>query len=370
MHNTIQPATPWQAHRFHLLDGLRGVAALLVAAIHAPSHLRDVFFFPHAFMAVDFFFCLSGFVVSFSYETRLMSFLNLRDFARVRAIRLYPIAALGTLIGVATLAVDRSFFGSHVFLGVVAPLSILLSIAILPFPHGRLFPLDPPMWTLFMELLANLVYACMVRRNMAANPFLACISIASGCALLVQALHYGTMDRGVGATDLLTGLARVGFSFFCGVLLQRLHKRSRSTGVRGAMALPASIALTAIFLAILTIDLPFATTVLAQIFAVVLLFPLIVSLGARIHVVGRTAQLCSLLGTISYPLYIVHFPIFVFFAKVQASSAHRAAALMFVLMAILIVLAWAIAKFYDEPVRTALARRLRKFVEPAPVPLV
>ena len=69
-----------ERHRFHLLDALRGLAAMLVVTFHTPAQLKYFLNFPNSFLAVDFFFCLSGFVIAFSYEDRLKQSLSLRNF--------------------------------------------------------------------------------------------------------------------------------------------------------------------------------------------------------------------------------------------------------------------------------------------------
>src|ERR1700761_290962 len=84
---------------FAVLDGMRGIAALIVLILHtAQTHRSGL---PQAALAVDFFFILSGFVVAYAYEARLQSTLSLASFARVRLIRLYPLIFLGVSMGVA-----------------------------------------------------------------------------------------------------------------------------------------------------------------------------------------------------------------------------------------------------------------------------
>ena len=60
-------------HRFEALDSWRGICALMVALLHfeAFSHLKDLPFFNDAYLFVDFFFVLSGFVIAANYRQRL-----------------------------------------------------------------------------------------------------------------------------------------------------------------------------------------------------------------------------------------------------------------------------------------------------------
>ena len=97
---------------YDLLDGLRGVAALLVVVYHvfegfSFAELTNgagdglIRTFNHGYLAVDFFFMLSGFVISYAYDDRFRS-MSLGSFFKRRLIRLHPMLLIGVLIGVAT----------------------------------------------------------------------------------------------------------------------------------------------------------------------------------------------------------------------------------------------------------------------------
>lgn len=96
---------------YELLDGLRGVAALLVVWYHlfeafatSPVDQR----FNHGYLAVDFFFLLSGFVIGYAYDERWGRGLRMRDFIKRRLIRLHPMVVLGALLGAAAFFVQGS----------------------------------------------------------------------------------------------------------------------------------------------------------------------------------------------------------------------------------------------------------------------
>ncbi|MGZ9096680.1 MAG: acyltransferase family protein [Micavibrio sp.] len=80
-------------HRFVVLDSWRGICACLVALFHfvANSHIYDVAFFRGAWLFVDFFFVLSGFVIFANYEEKLKSGFGLGRFLLLRFGRLYPL---------------------------------------------------------------------------------------------------------------------------------------------------------------------------------------------------------------------------------------------------------------------------------------
>ena len=88
---------------YALLDGLRGVAALIVIGYHvfeafaaSPVEQRV----NHGFLAVDFFFILSGFVIGYAYDDRWGTRLTLKDFFRRRLIRLHPMVVPACVLGV------------------------------------------------------------------------------------------------------------------------------------------------------------------------------------------------------------------------------------------------------------------------------
>jgi peptidoglycan/LPS O-acetylase OafA/YrhL len=88
-------ATPERAGgngRIALLDGLRGLCALLIVFFH--FHMVGDGLHNHAYLAVDVYFLLSGFVVASAYEARLKSGAGVGWFFGVRMARLYPLYIL------------------------------------------------------------------------------------------------------------------------------------------------------------------------------------------------------------------------------------------------------------------------------------
>ena len=89
--------------RYEILDALRGVAALMVVAFHMleilgnGDHTRQLL--NHGYLAVDFFFALSGFVIGYAYDDRWGKGMTIWTFFKRRLIRLHPLVILGTLLG-------------------------------------------------------------------------------------------------------------------------------------------------------------------------------------------------------------------------------------------------------------------------------
>src|ERR1700750_2746204 len=97
---------------FEILDGLRGVAALSVGFFHFMEwvYTPDKNFIGHGFLAVDFFFCLSGFVIGYAYDDRIGK-IGLFEFFKSRVIRLHPLVISGSVLGLSAFLFDP--FGGH-----------------------------------------------------------------------------------------------------------------------------------------------------------------------------------------------------------------------------------------------------------------
>lgn len=361
---------------YELLDGLRGVAALLVVWYHlfeafatSPVDQR----FNHGYLAVDFFFLLSGFVIGYAYDERWGRGLRMRDFIKRRLIRLHPMVVLGALLGAAAFFVQGSvrWNGEPVSTGMVLA-ALLCGLLLIPaWPgaghevrgNGEMYPLNGPGWSLFFEYLGNLLYMLLLRRL--PTRWLTLLVALTGAALATFAIGdlsgYGHLGVGwtLAGSNFPGGMLRLLFAFPAGLLLAR---RFRPVRIRGAFWL-CSLSL-AVLLA-----MPYVGSEQNHLFnslydtlSTLLLFPLLLWLGASGHATdAATARICGFLGDISYPLYMVHYPsMYLFYAWVwnhgyTFSEVWPVAAALF---AGNILLAWFVLKIYDEPLRRLLTARL------------
>ena len=206
-----------KAHRFALLDGLRGVAALVVLTFHLVQQ-HDLTALPFAGLAVDFFYLLSGFVVAFAYEQRLQSgAMGLTSFALVRITRLYPLILLGTTVGIALALLATTFKHSVTYQQVA--LSGTLALLLLPsyvFPQWETaYPFNMASWSLTFELFVNAIYGAIVP-NLTSRRLI----VLTACSAIVLA-WVAFMNHGIaGGNDqgnFAYGFGRVMFPFFAGV---------------------------------------------------------------------------------------------------------------------------------------------------------
>ncbi|MDP9038006.1 MAG: acyltransferase [Acidobacteriota bacterium] len=366
------PASLQTKSRYEILDGLRGVAALMVVIFHTFEAYADDNRFKqiinHGYLAVDFFFLLSGFVVAYAYDDR-WGRMTQWEFYKRRLIRLQPMVIVGSIIGAALFyfqsapvfpLVSSTPFAKMLLFMVIG----FTMIPVLPSMDIRgwqeMHPLNGPAWSLFFEYIANILYAVGLRKL--SNKALGVLVLLSG-ALLVHLTVFGSRGDVIGGwavnrEQLHIGFARLLFPFFAGILLMRSGRRIHT---RSAFLL-CSLLLIAIF-SIPRIGGPehLWANGLYESFAIIVLFPIIVAMGAGDTVSGAfSTRLCRFFGAISYPLYITHYPlIYVYTAWVTRDHIPAARGALFggLLLLVAVSVAYASVKLYDEPVREWLRRR-------------
>ena len=173
---------------------------------------------------MDFFFCLSGFVIGYAYENRLLSTMSFVEFAAARIIRLYPLILAGLLLGAGTFIfkaaiLHESPFTSSFLIAVVLGAFLVPSPVKLAEGWTESAPLDPPEWSLFFEFLANFAYAALVARL--TTRVMTVLLFCRAVGVFVQAYIVGGVSGGNSWHDFGEGFARVFFPFLCGVFLVR-----------------------------------------------------------------------------------------------------------------------------------------------------
>jgi peptidoglycan/LPS O-acetylase OafA/YrhL len=329
---------------YEALDGLRGVAALTVAVTHAWL-LLGFQAVPHGYLAVDFFFALSGFVIAHAYEQRLRDGMGLSAFLKARTIRLYPMIVLGVLAGtLTTLATVRPPLP-----GLIATMAVQLFVFPAPFSHGLgfgLWPLDPPSWSLFWEFLVNIAFAFSLTHW--SNRRLVALCLLSAAGLAAIALARNSLELGFTLASLPAGGTRAIFSFTLGLLLYRAHKAEWLPRLRMNLWV-ISAALVGCF------TLPFRG---GFVDLAIVLIGLPALLVAAISANGD-GWFWSWSGRLSYPLYLIHYPLLVTALAIQPASLPLSVRVTWVIGFALAALALAAATLlaYDEPVRRVLNLR-------------
>lgn len=359
---------------YALLDGLRGVAALLVVWYHVfegfqfAGNKPVIDFINHGYLAVDFFFILSGFVVGYAYDNRWGKTLTLGGFFRRRLIRLQPMVCMGALIGAASFLLSgmERWDGTHAtlwltFLAFVCGCLMLPALPGMPREvrgNGEMFPLNGPCWSLFFEYIGNILYALLIRRL--STRLIAVLSFALCCALTWFAVTdqsgYGSIGVGwtVDRTNILGGSLRMLCPFTMGLLLSRIFKPIHYA--RGAFWTSAALLLIIFHIPYIYSDGALSLNGVFEAACIIAVFPLVVWYAAS----GKTTdiastRICRFLGDISFPLYIVHYPLmyafYMWLIKTRQYTLYETWPAALAVVTASIILAWLCLKLYDMPVR-------------------
>jgi peptidoglycan/LPS O-acetylase OafA/YrhL len=377
MNNTTPPNAPAKSH-YTVLDGLRGVASLMVILFHlCEANGNDNRFkqlINHGYLAVDFFFLLSGFVIAYAYDDRWPR-MSQWDFYKRRLIRLQPMVIMGSLIGAALFYLAPGSYFSQIASTPVPKMLLVMLIGFTLLPVGpsldirgwsEMHPLNGPAWSLFFEYIANILYALGLRKL--PNRVLA-VFVLLAAAFLTQWAVFGGRGDLIGGwsivpTQLHIGFARLLYPFFAGILLMRLGKRIR---VPGAFALCSLLLVVAFSLPRFGGTEHLWQNGLYDALCVLVLFPLIVAMGAgELRVDGPSIRIARFFGDLSYPLYITHYPlIYIYTAWIAREKPPLLLCIGWgaVTLVTAITIAYASLKLYDEPVRRWLSKRF--LVRPA-----
>ena len=367
--------------RYEILDGLRGVAAMIVVAFHLfETYSKGPAFqiLNHGYMAVDFFFVLSGFVIGYAYDDRWGKMTTWGFFKR-RLVRLHPMVIMGTLFGALLF-----YFGSCPDFPMVSQtpwwkllLMMLFCFTMLPATMkmdirgwGETNPLNGPTWSLQWEYLANILYATIIRRF--SKTMLAVFLFFAAFLTLNMTMNWDVFHvlstRSYAAytviggwsimpDQLCIGISRLLYPFFAGLMLSRMHWLLKIRA--GFWWCSLIVAALLVMPRIGGTDSAWMNGVYESV-TILLLFPLIVSMGAGSNVSGHTVTVCKFFGEISYPLYITHYPLI--YMQISWARNHPEASIgtiVFVSVSIFllaIAVAFTSLKLYDLPVRGWLKR--------------
>ena len=372
--------------RYEILDGLRGVAAVLVVLFHlleTYSNGQSTQIINHGYLAVDFFFVLSGFVIGYAYDDRWNKMTTWGFFKR-RLVRLQPMVIMGTVVGTCFYLFGQG--DGFPLIGNVAGWKVLLAFVMgcLMIPcgagmdirgWGEMNSFNGPNWSLTWEYVGNILYALVFRRLPKIG--LAILAAAAAFCTLDLCLDwnvFGLLTEGhaghrytvIGGWSLTSeqvyvGLTRLFYPFIIGLLISRIGKFIK---VKNGFWW-CSLILAVLF------SIPCvggADNVLNGVYnatCILILMPLVVMMGAGSQIKGeKSAKVCNFLGEISYPLYITHYPL-MYMQMNWAWSHPDAPAYAHVMVCIgcfllSIGIAYACLKLYDIPVRKWLTEKWLK----------
>jgi peptidoglycan/LPS O-acetylase OafA/YrhL len=341
---------------FEILDGLRGIAALAVVIFHfmewAYTDLSQNFI-GHGFLAVDFFFCLSGFVIGYAYDDRIAK-MGILEFLKSRVIRLHPLVIAGSVLGLLAFLFDP--FGGHPELYSTGKiiLAFLCSVLLIPLPviedRGfNLFSFNAPSWSLFWEYVANIVYAFVLYKI--SRGYLLLLTLVSAAAICWVGYRAGNLLGGWSGPTFWDGAARISYSFLAGLLIYRSNWIIKNKLGFIGIAILLSLAFI----------MPFSKwNWISEPLVVLFYFPLLIALGAGARLTAALKKACIFSGKISYPLYMTHYAVLWMFGNYYTNHKPDTGQLTLIIIIGTIILlgaAYLVTIFYDIPVRRYLTSK-------------
>lgn len=351
----VSPVILKTKQHFEILDGLRGIAALTVVIFHFMEMAYADYsknFIGHGFLAVDFFFCLSGFVIAYAYDDRIEK-MGLSEFFKSRIIRLHPLVIMGSVLGLLSFLFDP--FAAHAAYSTGKIILIFISsLLLIPFPvmeerSFNLFGLNAPAWSLFWEYIANIFYALILYKI--GRHLLLLLTIIAAAALCYVSYQSNSLLGGWGGANIWDGCARISYSFLAGLLIYRSNWIIKSK--LGFIGL--SVLLMLAFL------MPQSKwNWLTEAMIVLFYFPLLVALGAGAVLTEKFKKLCVFAGKISYPLYMTHYVaiwVFLNYYNTYKPDTIQLTLITVIGTTLLVGFAWVIMVIYDIPVRKYLTAK-------------
>lgn len=298
-----KPHTP----RLSQLDGLRGMAALVIMLYHLEMVYHSRGPFVRGYLMVDLFFLLSGFVLAVSTEKKLLAGIGAFEFTWARYKRLFPLVAVGVSVALArALVIDMAPVLTLLWW-------VLLDLAMIPALAGvgPFYRYNGPQWTLFWEMVANFLHALLLKR--VPTKVLPYIAAAFGALLVIAVNKHGSDTMGVGALTAKTWwmpIPRVGFPYVLGVWMGRVWKGGTRTA-----ALPWPLALALPLAAVMTVPYLPLSKAWGDLLYVIPILPISLWFVVMCRPPQALAPAMEWLGNFSLPLYCVHLTILVWLSE-------------------------------------------------------
>lgn len=295
--------------KFTTLDAIRGLAAIFIVIRHSGEFWGGNPFY-NSFLAVDIFFLLSGFVIAHAYSQKLSDrTLSIKDFFALRIIRLYPLYFISVLFCIVVLMLNLIYNRPGDFT-LAAALGVLFTLVFLPnifqtlASAVQLFPINSVYWSLFYELLVNLMLA-VFNRWLNVKIIIAILAIAASLIL-----YFGVKDKSIDAGDswglgsIALGSARAFFGIFVGFYLYQARKK---------ISIPALLKRTPLIplvLICIALAMPKLGQVnwIYQLLCVFIFFPICILWSANTNQSSLFLKPMIILGALSYPAYVMHVP--------------------------------------------------------------
>lgn len=347
---------------FWTLHGLRGVAAYAICLQHYGVPLWE---FYHPYIAVDFFFILSGFVIAAAYQPALAKGVSPSRIMRKRFIRLYPLYLLSLTIPLTATGL-QVLMGQHHYDISRQLASTAFNIFYLPHPQSvspyaldYMYSSNPVAWSLACELLVNAVFLFGYRYF---------VGWRLGAGLVIVGMLLGwfvlmpeKLNHGAEWSYAWVGVLRAFWGFFLGIALYRQFNRRRRFSLVSA---PLAFFITLSLVAVMGYGglRPYYHLIVVYGF-----LPSLLWVAAHVEVQGIARRIAYFSGHVSYAVYVLHYPMLAFFLLLYAKLGLNPQEPLFVKQYIwplaVIWVSWLACLYYDTPVRRLLSGRHASFLD-------
>ncbi|MDN7488465.1 acyltransferase [Burkholderia sp. AU45274] len=351
--------------RLHELDSLRGLAAIGVIAWHYTNHFQAspfpvlmAPFYGHGLLLVDFFFVLSGFVLARTYWTDRRSS-NFSSNFRDRIARLYPLhIAMLCLVAILQWVLVHRLNSSPFIYTINGKREFVLNLLLLNRTGlERGFSFNAPSWSISAEFVVNVVFLAVITLRRKASIAL----LVAGFGIAVAAISHNGLMSNAKFFGLSNDIFRATFGFCIGVGLLRVNTTLDSISIPKVAYDALALASIASFLLYCS-SARFSSTL--DLAVTLICFPTLIVGAMRGSAVNKLLKLPPLvfLGTISYSIYLVHFPLQLATHVFSVASGHAlpySSRIFFVgFVAATIVLSWMTYRTIELPGKSLMRRVL------------
>jgi peptidoglycan/LPS O-acetylase OafA/YrhL len=369
-----------QNSRYEVLDGMRGVAAILVMLFHYNIQYGYRIFY-NVFTAVDFFFILSGFVIIRTYGSKLEIEMTAREFMVRRIARLFPMSALGVLLGLPTLLLmvdigQTSYttfeivsvaFGNMFFIPAMNSKWFISDGAQI---SGQIFPTNGPMWSIFFELIISFAFIFLNRLRTTTVLKICTLSFLLVVGFSVWNGHivgnrFFDFDSGWSSSNFVGGIPRVVFGFTCGMFIYRMSTNPGTNSLfQKLLALPKLPPTIVYIMLIVVLIFPFYVKGLYSLVEIGIFAPLLVLLGSRsVSTSPLMSKFSETLGLMSFPIYCFHYPIMATLKSIFSVTENldpQSQAIQYIAIFVTLVISFGALNFFKQ---IKLQQRLIYFME-------
>lgn len=291
------------------LDGIRGIAALVVVIYH----LQVLFHLPDfkGFLAVDLFFVLSGWVMAHSYESRIVNGMPFRQFMVQRMARLYPLYLVALLA--AFLVQGMKMFRGTATANLTCAAPNLLMLPCLQEAPAA-FPLNSPSWSIFSEIVVNVIWYFTTRMGLHTLRWKIAANLAFAIVSWVVIAGCGRYLNGYNNSDIHEGLLRAGLGFTSGLVLHTCR--------RNFLVAIYFLALSCVAMLMLNSH-AFNHDLSQDLMLTLAGFPILIWLVVRLRPALLENRIAAWLGNISYALYLLHIPLREITSKLTLMASSR-----------------------------------------------